>query len=271
MAFRGATTILECHMFIGPKHLCAVLLLTLSAHVYAGMPDMTFEHLSAHQGLLGSEVHCILQDSRGYLWLGTEKGLNKFDGYGFTVYKHEPGNPSSIVDAKVQSLWEDKQGTLWVGTWQGLEKFDRASNTFTHFLPAPQAPGGDWSNVIYDLCEDRSGILWVGGDGLKSFDKTTGKFTFFQHDSADPHSLLTNNVDAIFEDKSGTLWIGTSGGLDRFDPGAKKFIHYWVDENISKGLAPDFSGFHWIQSIHEDRKGKPARRASRWSTAEARR
>ena len=241
-------------MSFGPKHLCTLLLLSLSTHVY-GSPGMTFEHLSARQGLLGNEVHCILQDSRGYMWFGTEKGLNRYDGYGFTVYRHEPGNPLSIVDAKVQSLWEDKQGTLWVGTWQGLEKFDRASNAFTHFLPAPQAPGGDWSNVIYDLCEDRSGILWVGGDGLKSFDKTTGKFTFFQHDSADPHSLLTNNVDAIFEDKSGTLWIGTSGGLDRFDPGARKFIHYWVDENIAKGLAPDFSGFHWIQSIYEDRKG----------------
>ena len=242
-------------MSVGPKQLCALLLLLHPAHVYASVPDMTFEHLSAHQGLLGNEVHCILQDSRGYLWFGTEKGLNKYDGYGFTVYKHEPGNPSSIVDAKVQSLWEDKQGTLWVGTWQGLEKFDRASNTFTHYLPNPQAPGGDWSNVIYDLREDKYGTLWVGGDGLKSFDRSTGKFTFFRHDRDDPQSLLHDHVDAVFEDKSGTLWIGTAGGLERFDRGAKKFIHYWVDVNIPKGLEPNSYGNHWIQLVFEDRKG----------------
>lgn len=243
-------------MRVVPKQLCTLLLLTLSAHVYAGLPDMTFEHLTTRQGLLGNEVHCVLQDSRGYLWFGTEKGLNKFDGYGFTVYKHEAGNPSSIVDAKVQSLWEDKQGTLWVGTWQGLEKFDRASNTFTLFLPDPQAPAGDWSNVIYDLREDKSGTLWVGGDGLKAFDRSTGKFTFLRHDSGDSHSLLHNHVNAIYEDKSGTLWIGTGGGLEQIDRSTGKFAHYWRDKDMHSGFFPDWgTSVHWIQSIYEDHNG----------------
>ncbi len=243
-------------MRVGPKQLSTLLLLALPAHVYARLPDLTFEHLTNHQGLLGNEVHCLLQDSRGYMWFGTEKGLNRYDGYGFTVYKHEPGNPSSIVDAKVQSLWEDKQGTLWVGTWQGLEKFDRASNTFTHFLPNPQAPPGDWSNVIYDLREGKDGTLWVGGDGLKAFDRSTGKFTFFRHDSSDTHSLLHDHVNAIYEDKSGALWIGTGGGLDRMDPSTGKFVHYWRDENMHTGFFPEWgTSVHWIQTIYEDRKG----------------
>jgi signal transduction histidine kinase/ligand-binding sensor domain-containing protein/DNA-binding NarL/FixJ family response regulator len=224
-------------------------------HLYAQVHNMEFEHLSASQGLVGNEVHCILQDSRGFMWFGTEAGLNRYDGYTFTVYRHEPGNPSSIVDAKVQCLWEDKEGILWIGTWKGLERFDRASSSFTHFLPNPQAPSGDWSNVIYYLREDRNGTLWAGGEGVKSFDKSTGTFASFRHDSSDPHSLLHNNVDGIYEDESGILWIGTGGGLERFDPGTKKFTHYWVDGNIAKGLEPNFYGPHWIQSIFEARNG----------------
>ncbi len=113
------------------------LLLAGMGTLRAQASHLSFEPIHAAQGLYGNEVHCILQDSRGYMWFGTEKGLNKYDGASFTVYKHESANPSSIVDAKVQSLWEDKQGTLWVGTWNGLEKFDRATGTFPHHLPEP--------------------------------------------------------------------------------------------------------------------------------------
>ena len=92
------------------------LFLLVPVPLDAQSSGVTFNHLSERDGMAGREVHCILQDSRGFLWFGTENGLNRYDGYGFTVYKHEPGNAASIVDAKIQSLWEDKQGDLWVGT-----------------------------------------------------------------------------------------------------------------------------------------------------------
>ncbi len=189
------------------------------------------------------------------MWFGTEKGLNRYDGSSFTVYKHESGAPSSNVSTRIQSLWEDRQGTLWVGSWNGLLRFDRATGTFSRHLPDPQAPTDDWSNVIYDLCEDRTGTLWLGGKGLKSFDRSTGKFTFYRHSVPAPHKQIENNIDAVYEDSLGELWLGAAGALERFDRSTQSYTLYWIDEYIRRGLGPDYSGFHWIQKIYEDRSG----------------
>ncbi len=237
------------------EFLFVFLLLAGLGTLRAQTSHLSFGPIHAAQGLHGNQVHCILQDSRGYMWFGTEKGLNRYDGTSFTVYKHEAGNPSSIVDAKVQSLWEDRQGTLWVGTWNGLERFDRATGTFSHYLPVPGAPPDDWSNVIYDIFEDRSGILWVGGKGAKSFDRQTGTFTFYPHSDTSVPGQIREYVDAIFEDSHGDLWLGTAGALERFDRSSRSYTQYWVDEVFKKGPYADYWGFHWIQKIYEDRSG----------------
>jgi signal transduction histidine kinase/ligand-binding sensor domain-containing protein len=231
------------------------MLVTYPGPLRAQASSLLYERLHAAQGLFGNEVHCILQDTRGYMWFGTEKGLNRYDGYTFTVYKHDPDNPWSIVDDRVQSLWEDKQGTLWVGTWNGLERFDRGTGTFQHFRPKAEAPPGDWSNVIYDLFEDSRGILWVSGSGLKSFDRSTETFTSHPHTVPPPHPQIQENVDAVYEDRSGNLWLGTAGALEKFDRATGTYTQYWVDESIHKNGEPNYNGFHWIQKIYEDRSG----------------
>jgi signal transduction histidine kinase/ligand-binding sensor domain-containing protein len=233
-----------------------VLFAALPGLLTAQVRDVTFERVPSKNPLEGNEVHCILQDHRGYLWVGTETALNRYDGYGFTVFKHDLGKPGGIVSTRVQSLWEDKRGVLWVGTWNGLERFDRISETFVHFLPSPAAPGGDWSNVIYGLREDSNGTLWIGGDGLKILDRSTGLFTSMRHDSTNPATVLSNNCDAIFEDSKGILWIGTSAGLDRFDQATRTFSHLWADPGYLDGHKPNFYGNHWIQEIYEDRTGR---------------
>ena len=234
--------------------LFTLLLFGLPTFLQSQGRDITVDHLSDAQGLLGKEVHCIIQDKRGFMWFGTESGLNKYDGYSITSFKHDPSNPSSIVNAMVQSLCEDSQGMLWVGTWQGLEKFDRASNTFSHYRPNSQAPFGDTSNLIYDIREDRNGNLWLGGQGLIAFDRSTESFQFYRHDNSDARSLAHNNVNSIFEDKAGVLWIGTGGGLEQLDRSTRKFSHYWRDEQMHSGFFPDWeASAHWIQTIFESR------------------
>jgi signal transduction histidine kinase/sugar lactone lactonase YvrE len=233
-----------------------VLWATFPWPLIAQVRDVTFERVSSKNLLEGNEVYSIHQDHRGYLWVGTEKALNRYDGYEITAYKHDLGRPGCIVAAKVQSLWEDKQGVLWAGTWDGLERFDRASESFAHYLPNPGAPGGDWSNVVYGLCGDADGTLWTAGDGLKRLDRSTGMFTSFRHDSTNSESILTNQCDAVFEDSKGTLWIGTSAGLDSFDRAHGTFRHFWVDEGYRKGHHADFYGNHFIQRIYEDRTGR---------------
>lgn len=219
--------------------------------------NVAFEHFSLDQGLSGSSVRCICQDSVGYLWFGTLQGIDRFDGQSITTYRHEPGNPSSMVAAFVQTIYPDDQGTIWIGTSMGLEKFDPTSGTFTHFIPFPQLTGSTWSNAIFTILRDRSGTLWVGtGDGLNKFDPTTGTFTCLPPDTANPTYLGRNQVEAIFEDRTGSLWVGSRNGLDKLDRAANVFIHYWDNPAMRDGFTEYWGGPpHWISSIHEDRSG----------------
>jgi ligand-binding sensor domain-containing protein len=206
---------------------------------------------------------CIIQDKEGYLWFGTYDGIDRYDGYSFTSYKNEPGNPNSINSGSVQALCEDKEGNLWIGTSIGLEKLDRATGKFTHLFPHPPGAGIDFSNYILSICEDKYGVLWVGtGDGLNRYDKTTRRFTCFRHNETDPGSIGNNYIHAVLEDKAGSLWIGTGNGLDKLDRKTGKFIHYWHDQKNQNGSVRiewnnsiEYSLSYQINSIYEDNSG----------------
>ncbi len=118
-----------------------VLLILISliraVNVHAQKNDIKFEHISLEQGLSQSSVYCILQDSKGFMWFGTQDGLNKYDGYSFTVYKHDPQEPQSLSHNRVHSIYEDQSGVLWIGTGDGLNQFDREKETFTHYQHDP--------------------------------------------------------------------------------------------------------------------------------------
>ena len=96
-----------------------------------------FERISTRDGLSQNGVLSIWQDRRGFMWFGTEDGLNKYDGYAFTVYTHDPDDPSTISDNLVSTIYEDQSGVMWVGTKGGLDRFDRATETFTHYQHNP--------------------------------------------------------------------------------------------------------------------------------------
>ncbi|MBK9600612.1 MAG: hypothetical protein IPO36_02035 [Anaerolineales bacterium] len=101
-----------------------------------------FEHLTIEDGLSQNAGLAIFQDSRGYLWIGTQDGLNRYDGYGFKIYKHDPDDPNSLSHNSILSMGEDKNGSLWIGTWGGgLNRYDPATETFTRYLTDPEAPG----------------------------------------------------------------------------------------------------------------------------------
>ena len=102
-----------------------ILFFVLPYILYPQSQDIKFEHLSVAQGLSLSWAVCILQDSRGFMWFGTDEGLNKYDGYKFTIFRHDPDNPNSLSHNAARSLFEDKSGNLWIGTTGGgIDKFD---------------------------------------------------------------------------------------------------------------------------------------------------
>ena len=189
---------------------------------------LRFERISTEQGLAQSTVNAILQDHQGFMWFATEGGLNRYDGYQFTIFQHDPDNPQSLANNSVNSLYEDRSGTLWLGTANGLDRFDPGTRTFAHYAHMATAPTSLSGSFVQAICEDRAGILWIGTDdgGLDQFDKSTGTFRHYRHVANDPGSLSDDAVRTIYNDHDGVLWIGTNVGLDRFDATTQTFTHY---------------------------------------------
>ncbi|GAB3914758.1 hybrid sensor histidine kinase/response regulator [Larkinella knui] len=171
-----------------------------------------------------------MQDKRGFMWFGTQDGLNRFDGYTFTVYRNDPKNPASLSHNVVRALYEDRKGRLWVGTQDGgLSLFNPEADNFVNFQRTPDNLNSLSHNQVMAITEDRQGMLWVGtyGGGLNRFDPTINAFTHFTHNPALPQSLSNDFIYAVLADTKGRIWAATGGGgLDQFDVASQTFRHF---------------------------------------------
>ena len=210
--------------------LLSLLLSTWPGAARAGPRTLRFERLSVEQGLSQQSVLTILQDRRGFMWFGTQAGLNRYDGYRITGYRNEPGNPDSIPDNYVMASYEDAQGRLWFGTKGGLARFDGATGRFLRYAPPDEASRRAGNRSVFAIVPARDGGLWLAtGDGLLHADPASGRVRTFRHDPLDPSSLGDDRVNALALDGKGNLWIGTAAGLDRLAPGANRFEHHAID------------------------------------------
>ncbi len=226
---------------------------TPSPFLYPLEKRIKFDRISVEEGLSQSSVSCILLDRRGWMWLGTEDGLNRYDGYTFTIYRHQPKNPSGLSHSNIYSLFQDREGRLWIGTEGGLNRWDPVKDSFVHFKKEMAPPFQLGGNAVVSLGEDRDGILWVGtaDGGLNRYDVKEDKFIFLRHEDSDPHSLGSNHIRTLYFDSSSRLWIGTQDqGLDRWDNTHRKFIHYRHHPQDSHSL-----GSNSVTAIAEDREG----------------
>lgn|GEM_PF-144036 len=231
--------------------LLLLLALTLSLtplplHAQPG-PHLLFRTLSIEQGLSQNSVLSIARDRHGFLWFGTESGLNKFDGYRFTVYLPVEGDPYSLSNSWINALLVDRNGDLWVGTENGLNKYDVSAEKFIGYFHDPADPYSLSSSRVFALFEDRDGRLWVGTDaGLNLFDPATSRFTRFQHVSSNspssPSTPSHDQIRAIAQDARGFIWVGTvGGGLNRFDPATSTFTHFRHNPSDPLHSLPDDS------------------------------
>ncbi|HSB67468.1 MAG TPA: two-component regulator propeller domain-containing protein [Anaerolineales bacterium] len=183
---------------------------------------LRFESLSLEQGLSQSVVNVTYQDSQGYLWFGTQDGLNRYDGYHFTIFRPDPDNPSSLNDRMILDLTEDAHGNLWIGTMLGgLNRYDPQTGSFTHYVHEPDNPDSLGGNCIRTLEIDQDGKLWIGSDGgLDVLDPSAATFlAHYREDAGDSARLLSNSVNDIHQDRSGVMWIATVAGLS-YQPSA---------------------------------------------------
>jgi len=193
------------------------------------------------EGLSQSAVTSIIQDRRGFIWVGTQDGLNRYDGYEFVVYRNNPEDSTSINDNWIRALYEDREGFIWVGTRDGgINRFDPHTEQFIAYKFQPDNPHSLSSNMVRAIFEDKKGRLWVGteGGGLNLFDKKSQTFKRYVHLEHHANSLSHNDVRVILEDRYGTIWVATfGGGLNKFDEATQTFTVYAYKLNDANSLA----------------------------------
>jgi ligand-binding sensor domain-containing protein/signal transduction histidine kinase len=199
----------------------------------ASSTSLYFSQLGTGQGLSHSSIRAIVQDSRGFIWLGTHGGLNRYDGYQSKTYLYSPNDRHSIADNFILSLYLDVQGRLWIGTDSGgLNLFDEATERFEKFLPPVQEYSGTAHLSIKAIVGDGKGGLWLAtADGLQHFDTVKKQFTVMRHEVGNETSLSHNRVNTLALDAKNNLWIGTDAGVDLLQPNDNKFVHFVVNRN----------------------------------------
>ena len=240
---RNAITLLFLLLYITP--------------VTSQLPHYTTKNITTDNGLADNNIHCIIQDSYGFMWFGSEEGLHRYDGYTIEIFRHKASDPNSIAANVVRALYEDNFGRLWIGTDEGgLSVFDLKTE---QFLPLDNGADTELtSNDVYCIAPSADNHIWVGTkNGLNKIAISANNqspiksVTHYYHDPSDKNSLIYPHVYSVLEDKNGTLWAGTTeGGLSRLEPGSDQFINYYADER--EGSISSRA----IMSIYEDQKGQ---------------
>lgn len=220
-------------------------------------PDFKFTHLSLEDGLSEASVQPILQDSRGFMWFGTQDGLNRYDGYNFVVYRNDPSDRTSLGGNQVRAIVEDPSGILWIGTLGGgLNKYDPDTDTFIRYRHDPDNPNSLKNNTVWSIWQDKAGLLWLYTDEgwLTQFDPQSETFTHYhQSTPAEPSNLSTAQyeIKAIYQDKTGAFWLSNyEGGLASFNQETGQFTYFLHGDDATT------IGAGVVTNIYEDGAGK---------------
>jgi signal transduction histidine kinase/ligand-binding sensor domain-containing protein len=258
------------------RYLLLFCLQAFSFFAFSQKQNINFGHLDINSGLSQNHVMCILQDRQGFMWFGTSDGLNKYDGYSFTIYKNNLKDSNSISNNFISGIIEDSKGVIWVATrGGGFNRFDKEKNRFIRFKNDPKNTNSVSSDLITNLSidsddnlwictqnglnyfeprknrfehysysarcifEDSEKNVWLGGyeSGLNLFNKKRKTFTPVRYNEKDSALGIKDNVAVVFEDSKHQLWIGTSGnGLYVFDRNTGKIRHFIHDVHNANSL-----------------------------------
>lgn len=208
-----------------------------------------FTEISTKDGLSQGFVHSLKKDSRGFVWIGTSCGLNRYDGYRFIIYRHSESDSLSLSGNLVNCMAEDASGNLWVGTGNGLCRYDAASDSFARYIHSSEHIGSISGSYVKSILVDSSDRLWVGIDGaLNLYNKENDSFT-----AIDCSGLLAGTrINDLKEDRRGTLWIATRDrGLIALDPETGSYVQYLHDADDKYSLSSNY-----VNCLFEDASGK---------------
>ena len=205
------------------------LLAPAGAEATADAPPLVLEHLTTTDGLPQGTVMSTLQDSQGFVWLGTQDGLVRFDGHELVRYAYSRNARGGLPGNFIYQIIEDAHHDLWIAIPDaGVARWNRASDTFTVFRHEPGNPSSLGSNAVRTVLLDAAGRVWVGTSdaGIDVLDPVSGRAEHLRHDPARADSLIDDRIYTLALDRGGQLWIGTEVGLDRWQPGERSFAHY---------------------------------------------
>jgi signal transduction histidine kinase/ligand-binding sensor domain-containing protein/DNA-binding response OmpR family regulator len=227
---------------------CFIIFLLLAARVYAQDADLKFINLSSREGLSSNNVTCTLKDRYGYMWLGTDDGLNKFDGKQFSVYRHKDADATSIASNEILDLHEDEQGNLWIGTGSGVVLYNRKKDTFVNYDQVLNLP-------IVSMVKRPDDKLWLATyHGLFLLDPRAGKVSIFDVKNGKDQAVVSKTVSRIYKDRNRQIWLGTPTGLYLYQEAQhafKRFAHEAGDKfslagNPVRSIAEDSKGNLWV-------------------------
>ncbi len=175
-------------------------------------------HYNTETGLANNQVRSLLQDSKGFIWIGTANGLNRFDAYEFQTFEADPTNPNALDDNTILAIHEDSQGFIWLGTNSGgLNRYNPKTGIFKNWKTSNSKIS---DNTVYSIASDKNGILWLATKkgGLNKFNPESEEFTAFAHNKDNEKSLPSNYLwELLWDEKRDCLWVGTGTGLSRME------------------------------------------------------
>jgi len=234
--------------------LCLINIAASSLLAFPGQPR--FVHLTIDHGLSHSKVNCILQDHRGFLWIGTNEGLCRYDGVGFTPFRYQPIDPMGIAAPLVRAILEDSLGRIWIGTENGgLDCLDPTINRIEHFSTAadtaPLTPVD-----VNAILQDEGGGLWLATSrGLDFVDVASKQVITYVPPSLENEPLRARVLNVILDGRDGCLWLGAlHSGLWCFDRQKRTFNVFQHDprnplslgDNDIRALYLDSQSRLWI-------------------------
>ncbi len=210
--------------------------------------NLNFDFFSQENGLSNNQIHCILQDKKGWMWFGTSQGVCRFDGYKFTVFKNIPEDSTSLKGNLVRTIFEDRKGQLWVGTENGgLNKYNREKENFYHYFYSGDHPLLKDATVT-SIHEDSIGNLWVGTSTHLYRIENENKLS-----EINPVNQigLSAYFRAIKSDRLGKIWLGTNNGLFIYEPKNNEILKVNFPTNLSSNqeiwdIFLDDDGIFWV-------------------------
>ncbi|GEM_PF-2275162 len=261
-----------------------LILVSINSSVLSFTIENQFQHFTTEQGLSSSNVTGIIQDDQGFIWIGTDNGLNTYDGYNFNVYKKIANDSSSLVHNQITLLYLDSQKRLWIGTVWGLSLYNRQKNNFVNnftfnnletrknvksiiedknfnlllisddgliFKFDEQSRNFrqmyDLNMMIMSFAIDQNNDFWIGNlDGLHHLNIKDMTFTLYQHKPDDDNSISNNIVMSLLQDRD-RLWVGTAGnGLNLYNSNTNSFKRLFINKTNIYFIYRDDQGIIWF-------------------------